>query len=77
LAFQLTGQAIKKLSAFTVNLTFNLEPVYGIVLAFIIYKENQLLSKWFFVGIALVAISLIIHIFLLVKVERDLTHEEK
>ena len=77
LAFQLTGQAIKKLSAFTVNLTFNLEPVYGIVLAFIIYNENQLLSKWFFVGIALVAISLIIHIFLLVKVERDLTHEEK
>ena len=77
LAFQLTGQAIKKLSAFTVNLTFNLEPVYGIVLAFIIYNENQLLSKWFFVGIALVAISLIIHIFLLVKVKRDLTHEEK
>ena len=77
LAFQLTGQAIKKLSAFTVNLTFNLEPVYGIVLVFIIYNENQLLSKWFFVGIALVAISLIIHIFLLVKVKRDLTHEEK
>ena len=77
LAFQLTGHAIKKLSAFTVNLTFNLEPVYGIILAFIIYKENQLLSKWFFAGIALVAISLIIHIFLLVKVERDLIHEEK
>lgn len=77
LAFQLTGQAIKKLSAFTVNLTFNLEPVYGIILAFAVYKENQLLSKWFFIGFAIIALSLVIHIFLLIKEEKRLTHAEK
>jgi len=72
-AFQLSGNALKRLSAFTVNLTFNLEPVYGIILAFMVYKENQFLSKWFFVGFGIIAVALIIHIYLLVKVERKLT----
>ena len=73
IAFQLSANALKKLSAFTVNLTYNLEPVYGIILAFIVYKENQFLSKWFFVGFAIIAVALIIHLYLLLKVERKLT----
>lgn len=73
IAFQLSSNALKKLSAFTVNLTYNLEPVYGIILAFIVYKENQFLSKWFFVGFGIIAVALIIHIILLAKVERKLT----
>ena len=73
IAFQLSANALKKLSAFTVNLTYNLEPVYGIILAFIVYKENQFLSKWFFVGFGIIAIALIIHIILLVKEEKKLT----
>jgi drug/metabolite transporter (DMT)-like permease len=72
-AFKLSAHALKKLSAFTVNLTFNLEPVYGIILAFVIFKENQLLSKWFYLGFAIIAASLIIHIFMLLKVEKKLT----
>jgi len=73
LAFKLSGNALKKLSAFTVNLTYNLEPVYGIILAFIVYKENEFLSKWFYVGFGIIAVALIIHVYLLVKVERKLT----
>ena len=73
IAFQLSSNALKKLSAFTVNLTYNLEPVYGIILAFIVYKENQFLSKWFFVGFGIIAVALAIHIILLAKVERKLT----
>jgi drug/metabolite transporter (DMT)-like permease len=72
-AFRLSARALKKLSAFTVNLTFNLEPVYGIILAFVIFKENQLLSNWFYLGFAVIAASLIIHIFMLLKVEKKLT----
>jgi drug/metabolite transporter (DMT)-like permease len=72
-AFRLSAHALKKLSAFTVNLTFNLEPVYGIILAFAIYKENQLLSKWFYLGFIIIAVSLIIHIIMLIKVEKKLT----
>jgi drug/metabolite transporter (DMT)-like permease len=73
LAFQLSGNALKRLSAFTVNLTYNLEPVYGILLAFIVFKENQLLSKWFYIGFAVIAIALVIHIYLLIKLEKKLT----
>jgi len=70
IAFQLTGYSLKKLSAFTVNLSFNLEPVYGIILAFAIYHENEFLSKWFFAGFALIALSLILHVYLLLKEHR-------
>jgi drug/metabolite transporter (DMT)-like permease len=73
LAFQLANNALKRLSAFTVNLTYNLEPVYGIILAFIVYKENQFLSKWFYVGFGIIAIALITHISLLIRTERKLT----
>lgn len=72
IAFQFSSNALKRLSAFTVNLTFNLEPVYGILLAFIVYKENQLLSKWFYVGFAIIAVALIIHVIILVRHERKL-----
>jgi drug/metabolite transporter (DMT)-like permease len=73
IAFQLSANALKKLSAFTVNLTFNLEPVYGIILAFMVYRENQFLSKWFFVGFGIIAVALIIHVIILAKVEKKLT----
>jgi drug/metabolite transporter (DMT)-like permease len=73
LAFQLTAKALKKLSAFTINLTFNLEPVYGILLAFILFHENKNLSKWFYYGFALIASSLIIHAIILLKKKKAVT----
>ncbi len=72
-AFQLSAYALKKLSAFTVNLTYNLEPVYGILLAFALYNENKLLGKWFFIGFAIIALALVAHIFILLKEEKKLT----
>ena len=56
-AFQLSANALKKISAFTVNLTYNLEPVYGIVLAFVIYHENEMLGPSFYVGLSLILIA--------------------
>jgi len=73
IAFQLASNALKKLTAFTVSLTYNLEPVYGIILAFIVYKENQFLSKWFFVGFGIIAIAILFHVYILVRTERKLT----
>jgi drug/metabolite transporter (DMT)-like permease len=58
LAFQFSVDALKKLTAFTVNLSFNLEPVYGIVLAFIIYHENKELGWSFFTGMGLIVLAL-------------------
>jgi drug/metabolite transporter (DMT)-like permease len=70
-AFQFTTHALKKLSAFTVNLMFNLEPVYGILLAFVIYKENELLSKWFYIGFAMIAFALVVHVVMLYNVRKS------
>src|SRR6266513_2477641 len=58
LAFQFSVNALKKLTAFTVNLSFNLEPVYGIFLAFIIYHENKELKWSFFTGLSLIVLAL-------------------
>lgn len=58
LAFQFSVNALKKLTAFTVNLSFNLEPVYGIILAFVIYHENDELGWSFFAGLLLIVLAL-------------------
>jgi drug/metabolite transporter (DMT)-like permease len=58
LAFQFSVNALKKLTAFTVNLSFNLEPVYGIILAFVIYHENKELGWSFFAGLTLIVLAL-------------------
>jgi drug/metabolite transporter (DMT)-like permease len=56
-AFQLSVNALKRLTAFTVNLSYNLEPVYGILLAFFIFKENKELSWSFFTGLLLIGLA--------------------
>jgi drug/metabolite transporter (DMT)-like permease len=58
LAFQFSVNALKKLTAFTVNLSFNLEPVYGILLAFFVYHENKELNWSFFIGLSLIVLAL-------------------
>ncbi len=60
LAMDLSLQALKKISAFTQSLTLNLEPVYGILLAFAIYHENKYLSEWFYLGFVLILASVLL-----------------
>ncbi len=68
--FFLYIRALKKVSAFTMNLILTLEPVYGIILAFIIYKENKLFSQWFYVGFALIAVAVVFHTWRLIRVRK-------
>ncbi len=70
LTFFLYIRALKSVSAFTMNLTLTLEPVYGIILAFLIYKENRLFSHWFYVGFALIAVAVVFHMWRLLKPKR-------
>jgi drug/metabolite transporter (DMT)-like permease len=58
LSFILQLNALKLISAFTANLTYNLEPVYSIVLAFIIFKENKFLGRGFYFGFALILLAI-------------------
>lgn len=57
----LSLNALKHLSAFTLNLSINLEPVYGIALAFLIFHENNSLNTEFFIGAALIMLSVVLH----------------
>lgn len=54
LAYVLSLRALRYLSAFAANLTINLEPVYGIVLAIFLLGEHRELSLSFYLGVALI-----------------------
>ncbi|MBB5637753.1 drug/metabolite transporter (DMT)-like permease [Pedobacter cryoconitis] len=58
LMYFLITSALKKISSFTVSLTYNLEPLYTIALAIIVYKENKVLSTGFYIGLSFILISL-------------------
>ena len=60
IAFDLQLQSLKKISAFTQNLTYNLEPVYGILLAFVIFKEHNMLSIHFYFGVGLIVLAVVL-----------------
>jgi len=72
----LSLNALKKLSSFTVTLSVNLEPLYGIILAFIFYNENReiIFNKgtdqlnWGFLnGMGLIILSVILQMLQLLK----------
>jgi len=65
-AQSLSLSALKKLSSFTVTLSVNLEPVYGMALAFLLYHENKGLGAGFFVGVGLILLSVVLQMFRLV-----------
>ena len=60
LMYLLLTKALHKISAFTVNLSFNLEPLYSILLAIVIYKENKELSAPFYCGLVLIMLSVVL-----------------
>ncbi len=50
-------QSLEHISAFTVNLSYNLEPIYSIILAMVIFGEARDLGPSFYAGIGLIALS--------------------
>lgn len=69
-AFRLSMNALKKISAFTVNLTYNLEPLYGIALAFAVYREDKLLTGFFYGGLLLIVISVLLQTWLFYRAHK-------
>ena len=53
-------QALRTISAFTVNLSYNLEPIYSIVLAMILFDEGQELNFSFWIGVFLIILSVVL-----------------
>lgn len=58
-AFSASIKVMKFLSPFTVMLTINLEPVYGIILALLIFKDSEQMNSLFYVGALIILLTVI------------------
>lgn len=58
-AFIVSVDLLKKLSAFTVMLTINLEPIYAIVLALILFPEKEKMTLNFYIGATLILLTVV------------------
>ena len=71
-SFIVTIEVMKKLGAFTVALSINLEPVYTIILAVIILKEHTLLGYKFYIGATVILAVLLVNAIIKRKKEASL-----
>lgn len=60
-AFTASVNVMKRLSPYTVMLTTNLEPVYGIILAYFIIGEDEKMSVPFYIGSAIILLTVILN----------------
>ncbi|MEP1094727.1 MAG: DMT family transporter [Cyclobacteriaceae bacterium] len=60
-AHSISVELMKRMSVFSINLTINLEPIYGIVLALIIFGESEEMSSGFYVGTGLILSSVLLY----------------
>jgi drug/metabolite transporter (DMT)-like permease len=58
-AFLVTIELVRRLGAFTVSLSINLEPVYTIVLAIVILNENEDVGGQFYIGSSIIVLVVI------------------
>lgn len=58
--YVLFAESLKKIPAFTVNLSFNLEPIYSIILAFLFFNEGKELNISFYIGLGFVMTSVVL-----------------
>ncbi len=60
-AYSVSVELMKRLSAFSINLVVNLEPVYGIMLALIIFGKSEEMSGGFYLGTGLILTSVLLY----------------
>lgn len=58
-AFVVSVKVMKHLTPYTVMLTINLEPIYAIILALIIFGEKEQMSTQFYLGALIILITVI------------------
>lgn len=60
-AYVATVQVLKVLSPFTVSIAINLEPIYGIILAVLIFKDSEEMQPSFYLGAAIILLSIVLN----------------
>lgn len=59
--FTASIEIMKRISAFLVNLSVNMEPVYGIILAFLIFGDKEKMNTGFYFGTLVILLSVIMY----------------
>ena len=60
-AFIASVYVMRYISPYTVVLTYNLEPIYGIVLAIILFPEKERMSLNFYYGAAMILVVVVLN----------------
>lgn len=60
-AFIASIHVMKQISPFSVVLTYNLEPIYGIVLALVLFPETETMTPMFYVGAILIICTVLLN----------------
>lgn len=60
-AYVATVQVLKVLAPFTVSIAINLEPIYGIILAILIFKESEEMQPTFYLGGAIILFAIVLN----------------
>jgi threonine/homoserine efflux transporter RhtA len=69
LPYSLSLKTLRHISAFATNLTINLEPVYGVVLAAFLLREDKELNPGFYAGVVIILVAVFGHPFVKKMVE--------
>jgi drug/metabolite transporter (DMT)-like permease len=70
LPYYLTLRALRHISIFATNLTINLEPVYGVLLAGILFQEHLDLNPRFYTGMGIILLAVFSHPFIKYRFEK-------
>ncbi len=60
-AYSAAVELMKKISAFFFQLTLNLEPVYGIAMAVLIFGDSEKMNRNFYVGTLIILIAVLLY----------------
>lgn len=74
-AFSASVKVMKFLSPFTVMLTINLEPIYGIILALLIFDDTEEMTPLFYVGALIILTTVIANGIVKSKKKKQLIHD--
>ncbi len=72
-AFIISVEVMKKISPYTVTMSVNLEPIYSIILAIIIWPETETMSYGFYLGTIIVIVTIFLNAFFKKKATKGQT----
>lgn len=69
-AFIASVKVMKYISPYTVMLTINLEPIYGIILALLIFGEKEHMGSHFYIGAGIILLTVLANGYLKMRIKK-------